>query len=194
MGNWDKKNWLIKVELKENLTDARFFEFFENNQVYTEKEYDRFEKSLIMPLYNSKAREIVDFFIEYKNGILMPNKYNCFDPIKHEFSIEKIANAIQMLCWPAGCLCLKKNRIYDVEIQNHQAAIVFEDGISVADCRPPRENMTTITMYFSKTKVKDCSTLFCLADDMFSALGAASGCVIDQEDLHMVYECKKLAI
>ena len=40
-----------------------------------------------------------------------------------------------------------------------------------------------------KKKVKDCSTLFGLANDMVAALGAVKGAVIDQEDLSVVYDC-----
>ena len=189
MGQWDYKNWLVKVELKEDLTDPQFYDYFSTHKQATYKEYLVFKKSLIRPLHNDKAEKIIRFFLDYHNGELYPDRYNYFEPVNKVFTEEMIPDLTESLCWPAGGVYLKKLRKYYVEIDNKQFAICFTDNIYAPPTVSPPENLTLITMYFDKKKVKDCSTLFGLADDMVAAFGAVKGAVIDQEDLHAVYEC-----
>lgn len=189
MGLWDYKNWLVKVELKEDLTDPQFYEYLSTHKQFTLKDFNIFEKSLIRPLHNDKAEKIIRFFLDYHNGELYPDRYNYFEPVNKVFTEEMIPDLTESLCWPAGGVYLKKLRKYDVEIDNKQFGICFTDNIYAPPTVSPPENLTLITMWFDKKKVKDCSTLFGLADDMVAALGAVKGAVIDQEDLHAVYEC-----
>lgn len=189
MGQWDYKNWLVKVELKEDLTDPQFYEYLSTHKQFTLKEFIIFEKSLIRPLHNDKAEKIIRFFLDYHGGELYPDRYNYFEPVRKIFSEDMLPDLIDCLCQPAGGVYLKKLRKYDVEIENKQFGICFTDNIYAPPTVSPPENLTLITMYFDKKKVKDCSTLFGLADDMVAAFGAVKGAVIDQEDLHVVYEC-----
>ena len=189
MGQWDYKNWLVKVELKEDLTDPQIVDYLSKHAVFSLKEYNSFESTLVRPLHTDKAEQIVRFFLEYHNGELYPDRYNYYEPVRNIFSTDKISDAIDTLCWPAGCLYFKKLRKFDVEINNRQFVVSFTDGQYDPPRVSPPENLTSITMWFDKKKVKDCSTLFGLADDMVAALGAVKGAVIDQEDLHAVYEC-----
>ena len=189
MGQWDYKNWLIKVEIKEDMTDPQFHEFLSTHKQFSFKEYLKFKKSLILPLHMDMAEQIVNFFLDYHGGALYPDRYNYFEPISKVFSEDKISEVIDSLCRPAGCLYMKKLRKFDVCIENKQFAFCFTDGQYVPPIAKPCENKTLITMYFDKKKVKDCSTLYGLANDMVAALGAVKGAVINQEDLHAVYEC-----
>ena len=189
MGQWDYKNWLVKVELKEDLTDPQFYEYLSTHKQFTLKEYRKFEKSLIRPLHNDKAEKIIRFFLDYHNGELYPDRYNYFEPVNKVFTEDMLSDFIDCLCQPAGGVSLKKLRKYEVDIENKQFAICFTDNIYAPPTVSPPENLTLITMWFDKKKVKDCSTLFGLADDMVAALGAVKGAVIDQEDLHVVYDC-----
>jgi len=125
MGNWDKKNWLIELKLRDNLTDTRLLEFIGVNRPFSFKEYKQFEATLA--------------------------------------------------------------------IQNEEFGLVFAEGEYIIPVSKPEELKTKITLCFSKTIVKDGSSLIRLADDMFAGLGASKGCVIDQEDLHVIYECKNVA-
>lgn len=194
MGNWDYKNWLIELKLRDNLTDTRMLEFIGIDRHFSFKEYKQFEASLAMPLHTEKAEQIVRFFLEYHNGELMPDRYGGWEPVRTPFSKEVLPKAINFACWPGGSLYLKKLRRYCAEIQNEEFALVFSKGQYIVPVGKPEEYKTKITMYFSKTIVKDGSSLFRLADDMFSGLGASKGCVIDQEDLHVIYECKNKVI
>lgn len=189
MGQWDYKNWLVKVELKEDLTDPQFYEYLSTHKQFTLKEYRKFEKSLIRPLHNDKAEKILRFFLDYHNGELYPDRYNYFEPVNKVFTEDMLSDFIDCLCQPAGGVYLKKLRKYYVEIDNKQFGICFTDNIYAPPTVSPPENLTSITMWFDKKKVKDCSTLFGLADDLVAAFGAVKGAVIDQEDLHAVYEC-----
>ena len=189
MGQWDYKNWLVKVELKEDLTDPQFLDYLSKYAVFSMKEYESFKSTLVRPLRTAKAEQIVRFFLEYHNGELYPDRYNCFEPVRKVFSEDIFSSVIEYLCRPGGRLYLKKLRKFDVDIENKQFAVSFTDGQYDPPRVLPPENLTLITMYFDKKKVKDCSTLFGLADDMVAAFGAVKGAVIDQEDLHAVYEC-----
>ena len=189
MGQWDYKNWLVKVELKEDLTDPQFYDYLSTHKQFTLKEFIIFEKSVVGTLHNDKAEKIIRFFLDYHGGELYPDRYNYFEPVRKIFSEDMLPDLIDCLCQPAGCVYLKKLKKYDVCIENQQFGICFTDNIYAPPTVSPPENLTLITMYFDKKKVKDCSTLFGLADDMVAALGAVKGAVIDQEDLHAVYEC-----
>lgn len=192
MGNWDRKNWIIELYLREILTDPRVREFIGVDRHFSLKEYDQFIESLEMPVHTEKAEQIVRFFIEYHDGELMPDRYGGWEPVRTPFTIDVLSKAIEHVCWPAGCLYLKKLRKYCVEIENEEFIVVFDDHDQYMIPKgKPSEYKTRIRMFFSKTYVKDGGTLFRLADDMFSDLGASIGCVIDQEDMHVIYECKK---
>ena len=189
MGQWDYKNWLIKVELKEDLTDPQIVDYLSKHAVFSLKEYLSFKSTLVRPLHTGKAEQIVRFFLEYHNGELYPDRYNCFEPVRKVFSEDILPSVIEHLCWAGGCLYLKKLRKFDVDIENQRFAVCFTDGLHTPSKGIPPENKTLITMYYDKKKVKDCSTLYGLANDMVAALGAVKGAVIDQEDFSVVYDC-----
>lgn len=194
MGKWDRKNWLIIIKLRDNLTDRRMLEFIGKDRQFSYKEYKKFESTLAFPLYTEKAEQIVRFFIEYHNGELMPDRYSSADPIRSPFTLDALPKAIENLCWPGGSLCLKKSRKYEAEIENEEFGLLFTEGEYIVPVVEPSEFRTTITLYFSKTIVKDGSSLFSLADDIAVSLSASKGCVIDQEDLHVIYECNNLEV
>lgn len=166
MGQWDYKNWLVKVELKEDLTDPQFLDCLSKYAVFSMKEYESFKSTLVRPLRTAKAEQIVRFSLEYHNGELYPDRYNCFEPVNKVFSEDILPSVIEHLCWPGGSLYLKKLRKFYVDIENQRFAVCFTDGIHTPSKGIPPENKTLITVYFDKKKVKDCSTLFGLADDM----------------------------
>lgn len=117
MGNWDRKNWMIELKLRENLTDPRILDFIGVGNHFTLKEWNDFEKTLPKHLSNAKAEQIVRFFVEYRNGLLMPDRFSYAEPIRELFSVERIPDAVDKLCWQAGSLCFKKLRKFDVEIK-----------------------------------------------------------------------------
>lgn len=189
MGNFDRKNWMIELKLRENLSDSRILDYVETHSDFTLKEWRAFKKTLPEHLSNAKAEQIVRFFVEYRDGVLMPDRFGFAEPIRNHFSVEAIPDAISLLCWPGAILSLKKLRKYDVFIENKEFSIGFENDKYYPPVVKHGEYLATITMWVSKTKVKDCQSLFSLADDMFEGLGAAKGAVIDQENLHVVYGC-----
>ena len=63
MGQFDHKNYVLNVKVKENLTDTRAVERMKVWD-FTLKEWDAFEKA-ISPFYNPYAERIIRFFVEY---------------------------------------------------------------------------------------------------------------------------------
>ena len=153
MGQWDYKNWLVKVELKEDLTDPQIVDYLSKHAVFSLKEYHSFESTLVRPLHTDKAEQIVRFFLEYHNGELYPDRYNYYEPVRNIFSTDKISDAIDTLCWAGGRLYLKKLRKYYVDIINQRFAVCFADGIHTPSKGIPPENKTLITMSLVSIKI-----------------------------------------
>lgn len=69
MGNFDYKNICLQIKTRENFTDPRFVEFMKDWN-FTEKEYDKFLDTIgDSNISNKYSRRIVDFFINYKDGV-----------------------------------------------------------------------------------------------------------------------------
>ena len=184
MGHFDYKNWIVQVELKDNLTDKQILDYLRRtNHRFTQKEYRLFLEQCKRPLYNSIAEKIILFFVTYDNGKLMPDRYNAFEPVNKVFSLDKIPNVIESLCWPRGCLYLKKLRKFEVSIENYEFAVVFSDGENIFPRKPSYpEYMTTIQFYFDKKRNKDPMVFIKLLHDLCGYLGTNRGFIKDQED------------
>ena len=88
MGQWDAKNFELEILVKENLTDPRGVEFVKGWN-FTIKDEGAFFKSIVP--YNSTAEKIVRFFVDYKDGMLMPDKYDNREPLRMQFDPDKIS-------------------------------------------------------------------------------------------------------
>ena len=62
MGQFDLKNYVLNVKVKENLTDIRAVERMKAWD-FTMKEWESFEKE-ISPFHNPSAERIVRFFVD----------------------------------------------------------------------------------------------------------------------------------
>lgn len=189
MGNFNYKNWIIQVELKDNLSDNQILAYIKSkNEKITIEEFTNFIKQLKLPLNNSKAEFIIHFFTNYENGQLMPDRYNSFEPINKRFSLDKIPDIINSLCWPAGSIYLKRIKQYEASIENNEFAIVFEDGKYLPPIATPPEYMTTIQIYFDKKRNKDPMVFIKLLKDLCNYLGTQRGIIKDQENGDIVCE------
>ena len=90
MGHYNLNNYIIKVRLKDNVSDGRFDAL--KSVKPTVNEYKAFVNRLVSdhPVYSKKAEELIRFFIEYGNGIIKPERYNCFEPINKVFDEENL--------------------------------------------------------------------------------------------------------
>ena len=173
----------IKIKIKENLTDPRILEFIkERNWTFPLDDIDAFLDSVERPLYNERARQIVEFFVNYRNGVICPDRYNSCDPIKYPFDKNDISDPIAMLSFPAGDLNMKKLRKYLVLIDNEEFGIVADPDYVV---RPPRgkypEYMGVITFVFYKQWKIDRSFVEQLLRDFCEYLKADYGIMYDDK-------------
>ena len=181
MGNFDRKNICIKIEVRENLTDPRYIEFMVNRKHwnFSIKEYTDFSKSITA--YTEMSNRIISFFIGYKKGILMPDRCGTFEPLKNVFKKENLPLYIEWLSMPAGNLYLKKKYKFDVDIENEYYAAVWEDNKSLTPKRVLPEYMGKITFYFTKKYKIDMMFLEQLLRDFCAYLNTDIGYIFDQE-------------
>ena len=92
MGNFDYKNICLQIKTRENFTDPRFVEFMKDWN-FTEKEYDIFLDTVWDSMSNKYSKKIVDFFISYKDGIILPDRCGICEPLAHNFNKNDISMA-----------------------------------------------------------------------------------------------------
>lgn len=180
MGNYDRKNYIISIKLRESCSDKRIIDWqLEHDYTYTTAEVNEFETS-ILPHYNTLAEKIVRFFIEYEAGVISPNKWNTFEPIKYDFIISEINKYIGILAFPGGNLFLKRDKKYSCHIENWDYGFWWFDG---KPCRPqvPFEYLVEIRIFFSKQRKPKMEFMQKLADDMAEYFDTDYAKIIDQE-------------
>ena len=179
MGQYDFNNYIIKVKLRDNVSDERF------NAIRTIKptinEYKKFLKKLVSdhPVYSEKAEELIKFFIEYGNGIIKPERYNCFEPINKVLNVENLEKPISMLAFPGGSVYLKKTKVVEIYINNETHSFVWADNKYITPKRDLPEYLTVITVFFPK-KGKNLEFIVQLMQEIKDTFGADNGKVLNQ--------------
>ena len=172
---YDGNSYIIEVKLRDNVSDARFDTIRQlkpNIQMYK-----AFEKKLISdhPVYNDKAEEIIRFFINYRSGIIKPDRYNYFEPINKVFDENNLIIPISMLASPGGGVYLKKTKIAEVYIDNKTYSFVWVDKEYLPPKRDLPEYITVITVFFPKRKNTDIKFIVQLMNDIKETFGADNG-------------------
>lgn len=174
----------IKIQVRENLTDPRITKFLEEKDWnFSLDDFDAYLDTLERPLYNERARQIVEFLVNYRDGIICPDRYNSCDPIKYPFDKNDISDPIAMLSFPAGDLSMKKLRKYLVLIYNKSYAIIGDGGVEKV-LRPKRvlpEYMGIISFYFLKQWKIDRDFVEQLLRDFCEYLKADYGIMYDNK-------------
>ena len=174
----------IRIQIRENLTDPRITKFLEEKDWnFSLKDFHTFLDSLERPFYNERARQIVEFFVNYRDGLICPDRYNSCDPIKYPFDKNDISDPIAELSFPAGDLYMKKLRKYLVLIYNKSYAIIGDGGVEKV-LRPKRvlpEYMGVITFVFHKQWKIDRSFVEQLLRDFCEYLKADYGIMYDDK-------------
>ena len=124
MGQYDHKNYVLNVKVRENLTDARAVKRMKVWD-FTMNEWEVFEKK-ISPFYNPYSERIVRFFVDYDKMDLCPDLFDSWEPIKEIFKKEDIREPSCRLAFPAATLFLKKRRQFDVAIMNLNYGLIFD--------------------------------------------------------------------
>ena len=124
MGQYDRNNYILKIKIKNNLTDFRIIDFIKNWD-FTYNEYIKFQES-IEPIYNSISENIIVFFLKYEKYDLCPDFYNRFEPVNKLFNVNDISDLIHCISFPSGVLHLKKKKAFHVEIDNLWYGLIFD--------------------------------------------------------------------
>lgn len=180
MGHFDRKNYIISVKLRESCSDSRIIDWqLERDYTYTIEDVKTFEYSTI-PHHNPLSEKILHFFIEYGSGIIALDKWNTFEPIKHDFKLSEFNNYVGILSYPSGNLFLKKNKKYTCHITNEDYGFWWFDGKS---CRPKvsLEYLVEIKILLSKQSKPKMEFMQQLTNDMAEYFCTDYARIIDQE-------------
>ena len=181
MGNFDYKNICLQIKTRENFTDSMFVEFMKDWN-FTEKEYDKFLDTIgDSNISNKYSMRIVDFFINYKDGVLLPDRCGPYEPLSYNFNKNDTSDPIEWLSFPSGSVLLKKRYKYTAEIKNDYFAIIFSNGKVLIPKRVLPEYLGKITFWFSKQRKIDMVFLEQLLRDLCTYLDADNGIIFDQE-------------
>lgn len=191
MGQWDYNNYIVEVNLRDNISDQRFESIRKIKP--TLKQFRVFHKELESqaPVYNKRAEEIIVFFLRYRNGWLKPDYWNYFEPINKPVDEGDLTEIIGTLSYPGGNLggiYLKKKRGPTAYIQNHTFSFVWEDGVYLEPKIPLPEYLTTIKVLFAKKKNTDIDSIVQLMRDIKSEFGADNGKVYYQATGEVIAE------
>lgn len=189
MGNFDYKNICLQIEIKDNLTDKKILDFMKNWD-FTIDEYMAFFKGIKDVRFNEISNKIISFFVDYKNGLLLPDRCGTYEPLKHVFDKNKIFEYQGWLSTSGGCLHLKKRQKYDVLINNRYWTPCWseENPIVIKPIRALPKNLGIITFWFSKQKKINMDFLKSLLLDFCEYLSATSGIIFDQEDNTILFD------
>lgn len=194
MGMWDYNNYVLKVQLHENLTDSRFIEFV-TRWDYTIDDFFSFQES-IEPLTNEVAQKIMQFFVSYNKIDLCPDNYNRYEPVKLPFNKDDFYDSVHILAFPSGTLHLKKKRRFQVMIENLWYFLTFDPDDNHKVMIPLREisedeYLGCIQIYISKnTKFYSMNVLQEIIEDLCTYLQTDYGVIIDQETNEVLYQYK----
>lgn len=191
MGHFDKKNICIEIEVRENLTDSRIVNFIEKerNWDFSMKEFDEFyapireDKST-----NEMSLRIIQFFVDYKDGILLPDKCGSYEPLRDNFYKEDVFSCAKTLSFPSGDILFKKKRKFDVSIENRYWALIWTNGKKTVPKGKLPEYLGGIRFRFSKQRKIDMDFLEQLVRDFCSYLNTDKGYIYDQEDLTILFD------
>lgn len=191
MGHFDKKNICIEIEVRENLTVSRIVDFVEKekNWNFSIQEFDDFYDSLSDDqATNEKSLRIIQFFVDYKDGILLPDKWGSYEPLRDNFYKEDVLCCAQTLSYPSGDILFKKKRKFDVSIENRYWALIWKDGKKTVPKGKLPEYLGGIRFRFSKQRKIDMDFLEQLVCDFCSYLNTDRGYIYDQENLTILFD------
>lgn len=189
-----RRNIIIQILVKENLTDPRYVEF-RKYWNFTEEEFNRFNKTITetKKAYNELAYKIVRFLVDYKDGALVPDKYNFFEPLKKEFDKDDISRPVSLLSFPGGSLYLRKKNKYYAKIENDYYSILWKEiapkkNELLISKRVLPPYMGKIQLWFSKRRKIDMEFLKCLLKDYCEYINSDRGFIYDQETMDVLYD------
>lgn len=160
MGNYDKLNYIINVKTKWDFSDQRIVSFLRERDYgnFLFDDYVTFRKKFGDNITSKYSEQIINFFIIYKQGILLPDKFNYYEPVKWKFVPTDLILPRGCLSEPAGELYLKKRYIYQATITNHSFGVIGQQDTPKSPCIVMKpvvalpELMGEVKFWFYKSK------------------------------------------
>lgn len=192
MGNFDWKNILLRVRKKENVTDPRYVEYIKSRD-FTSKEFDVFCSTITDGPYHEEAERAIRFLVDYKDGLLMPDRWGIYEPLRKEFSAEKVLECVRCLSFPSGEVYFKKRRKYDVVLTNNSEAMIFDGdkGDKFLPMHPGSPHATPyieFLFYFAKQRKIKMDFLEMLLRDCVTYMQADEAIIYDQENSEILLD------
>ena len=190
MGQFDHNNYVIEVKFKDDLTDSRYDDILAKGS-FSLKEFKEYEKQFSKLMFNHTAEKIIRFFVDYKSGAILPDRFDDGEPVRKPFNKDDISIPVSYVSCPGGGVDLLKKRRYSASIENKTFAIFFEETpngfMYLKPTAPPRE-YNIIRFFFSIHKNTDIHFIVDLMRDLKSYLNADYGKVYIQSTNETIAE------
>jgi hypothetical protein len=148
----EKQEYIIlKVDSKFSLSDNNLLKMRDERLQLSR--YKELKQSLV---YNVNSDALVKLFIDFENGILMPDRCNTAEPIKDKFISYEYKTQVGWLSHPGGALYLKKSKSikYECYIENmHLRMIWNSDGSMTTPVASDPEYLCEIKMFINKSSL-----------------------------------------
>lgn len=197
MGRMDFNNYVVMIMMHDDMTDPKHKSFVKDWN-FTNDEYWAFIKENEGAFYHPLAEKILDFFCNFREGTLRPDKWGGAEPLHHLFTPLEFNRIISAFASP-GSLLFTKNRQWSAEVQNcayqWRPAFTREAGrnkpwVLKIPTPKPTKYYTRMRFMFSISRIKDISVLCGLLDDICTYFDAPYGLIFHQETKELFYKYK----
>lgn len=127
--NREENYFIVQLFTKEDFTDRSLLDFKRERDIeLTIKDYSTYLTSHIIG--SELSKQVIDFFIEYDNETLMPERCDAQEPVRDKFNREDTSGPVRWLSQPGGAVFLKGSKTFKYEgrIENHRFAPVWREG------------------------------------------------------------------
>jgi hypothetical protein len=184
---------IVQLLTRTDFSDNALLDFKEEKgTTLTTNEYSTYLRS--NKIESNNSRKLVNFFIEYDNGALMPEKCDAYEPIRDNFDKDDIAGPLKWLSQPGSALFLKRTKgiKYQGRIENHRFAPLWQDGkiLPPKVAEPPFLGEINLYLEIGLLRKKKSDYLFDLLLQMARVINASYGFVA----LEAEYESEQIKI
>lgn len=195
MGFRNQNNYIVEIRSHTDMSAHSIVEYVQNGH-FSQKDYIIFlEKN--KPFYHPLAEQLLNFILNYKSGLLYPDKWDCAEPLKELFNNDSHTDVIDCMVHPSYITILKKNRKYEVVIHNKSSRwcpvwFISGKGNSMKEelIKPVDSSLkylTEIMFIFPSEFKQDLNFLQQLMEDFCKYLNTDYGVVYHQETRDVIF-------
>ena len=196
MGNFDRKNYIVEIWSTVDMTDPKVKDF-SKNWAFTRNEQNEFFFGGNI-FYHPFAERIIRFMIDYKGGVLIPDKWDGAEPLKQSFEPNNITEIVSALAKGGLELFFRKKRQFWVRVSNcahmWRASFICEGRnkpwILQKPHPAPIKYYTKIQFAFSEQMHPDFDFLKQLMEDFCEYLETDYGLVYYEENHEIIHSYK----